>query len=339
MAIKKDFSLKNFNTFGIDIKAKYFFEASNQQSLLDILSLPEYVNEKKLFLGQGSNILFTKDFDGLVIKVNLLGIEKISETDQDILIKVGAGNIWHDFVLYCIEKSYGGLENLSLIPGTVGASPIQNIGAYGVELKDVFHSLEAIEIKTGNKKVFDKIDCKFGYRNSIFKNKLKNKYIITSVTFKLNKNNTINTSYGDIQKKLAEKNKNSYSIKDVSEAVCEIRNSKLPNPKEIGNAGSFFKNPEIDIALFEKIKLKYHDISSYKLPDPNKVKIPAGWLIEKCGWKGKTFDNYGVHKNQALVLVNYGGADGKKIKKLSEKIKKSVLEFFEIELETEVNII
>jgi len=339
MAIKKDFSLKNFNTFGIDIKAKYFFEASNQQSLLDILSLPEYANEKKLFLGQGSNILFTKNFDGLVIKINLIGIEKISETEQDILIKVGAGNIWHDFVLYCIEKSYGGLENLSLIPGTVGASPIQNIGAYGVELKDVFHSLEAIEIKTGNKKVFDKIDCEFGYRNSVFKNKLKNQYIITSVTFKLNKNNTINTSYGDIQKKLAEKTKDSYSIKDVSEAVCEIRKSKLPNPKEIGNAGSFFKNPEIDIAIFEKIKLKYPEITSYKLSDPNKVKVPAGWLIEKCGWKGKTFDNYGVHKNQALVLVNYGGADGNKIKKLSEEIKKSVFEFFEIELETEVNII
>ncbi|MFN8673571.1 MAG: UDP-N-acetylmuramate dehydrogenase [Candidatus Sericytochromatia bacterium] len=339
LELKKNFSLKEYNTFSIDVKAKYFYEVNNETDLVNIFNLEELKEEKKLFLGEGSNILFTKDFDGLVLKINLKGLEKVKEDNEYVFIKAGAGNIWHDFVLYCIDNNWAGIENLSLIPGTVGASPIQNIGAYGVEIKDIFDSLEAIEIDTGKKMIFEKKECHFGYRNSVFKNELKNKFVITSVIYKLKKNNyELKVSYGDVNKKLQDLGKENFTIKDVSNVITEIRQSKLPNPKEIGNAGSFFKNPEIDLELFEKIKKDYPEIPFYKTDDINKMKIPAGWLIEKCGWKGKTFENYGVHKNQALVLVNYGNAKGEKIKILSEKIKKSVLEKFLVELETEVNI-
>lgn len=339
MSIHTNYSLKNLNTFGIDAKANFFVNIKTEDDLKNLLALDEYKKEKKLILGSGSNILFTKDFDGLIIKLENKVISLEKEDNEFVYIKADAGVIWHDFVDFCLINNYGGVENLSLIPGTVGASPVQNIGAYGVELKDVFDSLSAINIETQEKKIFYKDDCNFNYRSSIFKNKLKNQYIITSVTFKLSKNPQINTSYGDINKFLQETGKKEFTIKDVSQAVCSIRASKLPDPKLIGNAGSFFKNPEIDFSLFEKIKQTFPLIPFYKVLDPQKVKIPAGWLIEQCGWKGKTFDNYGVHKNQALVLVNYGNAVGNDIYLLSEEIKKSIFDKFNINLETEVNII
>lgn len=339
MTVNKDYSLKNLNAFGIEAKASFFATIKTEDDLKKLLALAEYKNEKKFILGYGSNILFTKDFDGLMIKLENKAISLESEDADFVYIKADAGVIWHDFVSFCIDANYGGVENLSLIPGTVGASPVQNIGAYGVELKDVFHSLSAINIDSTETTVFYKDDCKFGYRNSIFKNELKNQYIITSVTFKLSKKPNLNTSYGDINKFLHETEKKDFTIKDISHAVCSIRSSKLPDPKLIGNAGSFFKNPEIDFSLFKKIKESFPDIPSYKVADLEKIKIPAGWLIEKCGWKGKTFTNYGVHKNQALVLVNYGNANGIDIYKLSEEIKASVFDNFNIKLETEVNII
>ncbi len=337
--VKKDFSLKNYNTFGIDIKTKYFVEVSTVEQLKEILTDPFYSLLQKFILGGGSNILFTCDFDGLVIKINIRGIEIISDNfDNWVLIKVGAGVIWHDLVLFCIEKGFAGIENLSLIPGTVGAAPMQNIGAYGVEIRDVFESLEALDTETLEIKTFSNKECQFGYRNSIFKNQAKGKYIITRVILKLNKEPKFNISYGAIKETLEIMKITELSIKEISNAVCLIRRSKLPDPNEIGNAGSFFKNPEIDQAFFEQVKIKFPDIISYKTT-PGKIKVPAGWLIEKCGWKGKVVGNTGVHQNQALVLVNYGMAYGDEIKALALEIQKSVFEKFGIELETEVNII
>jgi UDP-N-acetylmuramate dehydrogenase len=338
MKIKENVSLKHLNTFSIDSIARYFVEISNIQDLKDILSDNKFVNLPKLILGGGSNLLFTSNFDGLVIKNNILGITKTNEDSDFVYLNVGAGENWHNFVLYCIDNNYSGVENLSLIPGTVGAAPMQNIGAYGVEIKDIFHSLKSIDINSMELKEFNKDECKFGYRESIFKKEYKNKFVIVSVTFKLNKNHCINTSYGDIKKTLDEIGICEPTIKDISLAVCKIRNNKLPDPKLIGNAGSFFKNPEISPNLFYKLKENYPEIPSYKTLTEN-IKIPAGWLIEKCGWKGKTFDNYGVHKNQALVLVNYGNANGKEINNLADNIQKSVFDLFNITLEKEVNII
>ncbi|MFN8577565.1 MAG: UDP-N-acetylmuramate dehydrogenase [Candidatus Sericytochromatia bacterium] len=338
MEIKENFSLKSLNTFSLDVLARYFIEIDNIDSLKKILKDERFLNSKKLILGGGSNLLFTKDFDGLVIKNNILGIEKINEDSEYIYLEVGAGENWHNFVLYCLDNNYSGIENLSLIPGTVGASPMQNIGAYGVEIKDIFYSLKALELQTLTVKEFNKEECKFAYRESVFKKELKDKYIIASVTFKLNKRESINTSYGDIKNTLLEMGIDNPNIKDVSNAVCKIRSSKLPDPKLIGNAGSFFKNPEISPEFFNEIKEKYPEIPSYKT-HTEKVKIPAGWLIEKAGWKGKTFDTYGVHKNQALVLVNYGNANGNDINKLADDIKNDVFNKFNIILEKEVNII
>lgn len=338
MEIKENFSLKSLNTFSLDVLARYFIEIDNIDSLKKILKDERFLNSKKLILGGGSNLLFTKDFDGLVIKNNILGIEKINEDSEYIYLEVGAGENWHNFVLYCLDNNYSGIENLSLIPGTVGASPMQNIGAYGVEIKDIFYSLKALELQTLTVKEFNKEECKFAYRESVFKKELKDKYIIVSVTFKLNKRESINTSYGDIKNTLLEMGIDNPNIKDVSNAVCKIRSSKLPDPKLIGNAGSFFKNPEISPEFFNEIKEKYPEIPSYKT-HTEKVKIPAGWLIEKAGWKGKTFDTYGVHKNQALVLVNYGNANGNDINKLADDIKNDVFNKFNIILEKEVNII
>ncbi len=336
--VKEDFSLKEYNTFGISIKAKYFVEIDTLNQLKEIFKSEKFKNTNILLLGGGSNILFTKDFDGLVVKNNILGIEKISENEDTILIKSGSGENWHKFVLYCLDNNFSGIENLSLIPGTVGATPLQNIGAYGVEIKDVFHSLSAFEIATGEIKTFFNDDCHFGYRESIFKKELKNKYIIISVTFKLSKSPKINISYGAITDTLKEMGINNPTIKDVSKAVCYIRTKKLPDPLVIGNAGSFFKNPEITREHFKTLKEKFPDIVSYKTNTDN-LKIPAGWLIEKSGWKGKTFDNYGVHKNQALVLVNYDDAKGEDINRLADQIKESIFNNFGINLEKEVNII
>lgn len=337
MKIEKNISLKNYNTFGINATAKEFISISNEEDLQHILS--EYRTKDVFILSGGSNMLLTKDISTLVIHIGLTGIKEEKQTDDTILITANAGENWHDFVLYCIKNDYGGLENLSLIPGYVGSAPIQNIGAYGVELKDRFVSCEATNIKTSEKVIFSNKDCKFGYRNSIFKNEVKGKYIITKVTFRLStSNHQLNTSYGAIENALKQKQITNPSIKDVSEAVIRIRQSKLPDPKEIGNSGSFFKNPVISKSSFDKLQSVFPDIPHYQVGD-NQVKVPAGWLIEQCGFKGKRWGDAGVHKNQALVLVNYDNASGKEILDLSKKIQKEVKKLFSIHLETEVNII
>ncbi|UOB16992.1 UDP-N-acetylmuramate dehydrogenase [Abyssalbus ytuae] len=335
--IKHNISLKNYNTFGIDIKAKNFISVNTVNDLEEVLKLQQY--PEKFVLGGGSNVLLTKNVDALVIHINIKGIELISETNTHVLIKAKAGENWHEFVLWTLKQNYGGLENLSLIPGNVGTAPIQNIGAYGVELKDSFHECDVINIKTQDKHKFSLKECHFGYRDSIFKNKERGKYIITSVTFKLTKNNHhFNTSYGAIQERLNELGITNPTLKDISNAVISIRKSKLPDPKEIGNSGSFFKNPVISKNVFKDIVNQFPNAPHYILND-SEIKLPAGWLIEQCGYKGKRYGDAGVHEKQALVLVNYGNATGKEIIELAEKIQKSVKEKFNIHIEPEVNII
>lgn len=333
--IQTNKNLKEYNTFGISVKAEMFAVFSSIEELKQILS---FRNDKKLLvLGGGSNLLLTKDFDGLVIKNEIKRFEVIEESASEVIVESGAGENWHEFVLNCIDKGFGGIENLSLIPGSVGASPMQNIGAYGVEIKDVFESLSAFHIASGEIHYFDKTKCEFGYRESIFKNKVKGEYIILSVTFRLTKNPTINSSYGAINEQLKVMGIQAPTIKELSAAVIAIRQSKLPDPKIIGNAGSFFKNPTVDNVLLEKIQENYPDIPNY--PAENGRKLAAGWLIEKAGWKGRTFDNYGVHKLQALVLVNYGNCTGQEIFDLSSQIIQDVFEKFGVLLEREVNIL
>lgn len=338
MKIEENISLKNFNTFGIDVKAKYFCRIKNENELNDLLKDNIFKNYSYFVLGGGSNILFTKNFEGLVVKIENESIYKIDEDENSVIIKASAGVVWETLVQYTLDNNYGGIENLTLIPGTVGAAPIQNIGAYGQELRDTFHSLDGIEIDSHQKRTYLKSECNFGYRYSIFKQELKNKFIITSVTLKLNKNPEVNTSYGAIKSELERNGITIPSIKDVAEVIRGIRRSKLPDPSEIGNAGSFFKNPEVNNETFVKIKEKFPDVVSFPVDDRS-LKIPAAWLIEKCGWKGKSFGNFGVHKNQALILVNFGGASGGEIYELSQKIKESVVKEFGITLQEEVNII
>ena len=338
MTIQENVSLKPFNTFGIDAKARYFLEVKNKKEIIEALYEKKFSFNKRLILGGGSNLLFTKDFDGVVIKVNIKGIKKIKENDDFVWIKAGSGENWHDLVLFAIENKLGGIENLSLIPGSVGAAPLQNIGAYGVELKDTIHEVKALNIPNSEIHVFDKYDCRFGYRDSIFKNEAKDKYVILSITLKLSKKPTYHVEYGAIKDTLAQNNITELSVKAISDAVISIRQSKLPNPKEIGNAGSFFKNPEINIKLFNIIKAENPDIPSYPINE-QLVKVPAGWLIEKAGWKGFRKGEIGVHAKQALVLVNYGNGTGLEIKNLSEKIQKSILEKFGVKLEAEVNFV
>jgi UDP-N-acetylmuramate dehydrogenase len=338
MNIRKNFSLKQLNTFGIEARAAFFVEVASEEELRQVLLHEEYTSLPRLILGGGSNLLFTKDFDGLVIKINLQGITVIEEGEHSMLIKAGAGVVWHEFVLYTIEKGLAGVENMSLIPGTVGAAPMQNIGAYGAEIKDVFESLEAMSVKDGTIRTFDGPACNFGYRESVFKKEAKNQYIITSVTFRLQKTPVYNTSYGAIQDTLAQMGVKELSLKAVSDAVVQIRKSKLPDPAEIGNAGSFFKNPEISSEHYYKLKTQYPEMPGYAVASGN-VKVPAGWLIEKCGWKGKRTGEVGVHTNQALVLVNYGNGKGNDIVALSEQIQAAVKQSFNIELSPEVNFI
>jgi len=333
--IQTNKNLKEYNTFGISVKAEMFAVFSSIEELKQILSFRN--NKKLLVLGGGSNLLLTKDFDGLVIKNEIKRFEVIEETVSEVIVESGAGENWHEFVLNCIDKGFGGVENLSLIPGSVGASPMQNIGAYGVEIKDVFESLSAYHIASGEIHYFDKTKCEFGYRESIFKNKVKGEYIILTVTFRLTKNPTINSSYGAINEQLKVMGIENPTIQELSAAVIAIRQSKLPDPKIIGNAGSFFKNPTVEIALLEQIQKNYPDIPNY--PAVNGKKLAAGWLIEKAGWKGRTFDNYGVHKLQALVLVNYGNCTGQEIFDLSSQIIQDVFEKFGVLLEREVNIL
>lgn len=338
MIVQKDVQLKPFNTFGIEATTKYFVEVSSIEQLQEILQNPDYQSTERLILGGGSNVLLTKDFEGLVIKIAIKGFEVVQENEENIWIKAGAGVVWHDLVMHCVNKNYAGMENLSLIPGTVGAAPMQNIGAYGIEIKEVFEELQALEIATGEIKVFDKATCNFGYRESIFKHEAKGKYIILNVTFKLNKKPSFHVEYGAIKDTLAEMGVSEMSIKAISDAVIHIRQSKLPNPAEIGNAGSFFKNPEIPKTQFEVLKAQFPTIPSYPVSDTT-TKVPAGWLIEQAGWKGQRFGNVGVHAKQALVLVNYGIGKGEEIKDLSQKIQASVNEKFGIQLSAEVNFI
>ena len=335
--IQENISLKSFNTFAIDVKAKYFVEIFTEADLVEFLSSGLLKTHEMLILGGGSNVLFTKDFPGLVVKISIPGISKYRD-GSGVIVEAGAGVVWNNLVQYCVQHNLAGVENLSLIPGTVGASPIQNIGAYGVELKDVFYSCTAFEIASGQKKVFTYEECKFGYRDSVFKRELKGKYILISVSFKLNEQAVLNTTYGAIQTELAKRNITSPTIADVSKVVAHIRVSKLPDPSTIGNAGSFFKNPVIERSKLEEIQKSFPEVVNY--PVGNECfKLAAGWLIESCGFKGLVDGETGTWKNQALVLVNHGQATGQEVYSFSEKIINVVCQKFGIMLEREVNIL
>ncbi len=342
MQLLKDVSLQSYNTFGIDVHAQHWVSISTTEALQTLLSDPTHQSMPKLILGGGSNMLFTGNFAGLVIKMNIRGIAVTQEDDEYVQIEVGAGVGWHELVLYCIDAGYGGVENMSLIPGTVGAAPMQNIGAYGVEIKDVFVSLTAVEVETGALRKFTHEECEFGYRSSVFKHALKGKYIIVSVVLRLSKHPAVNTSYGAIEETLSRTLPGfpevSPTIRDVSNAVISIRQSKLPDPEQIGNAGSFFKNPVIPQAQYDTLHQQYENMPGYPVSE-GAVKVPAGWLIEQCGWKGHRTGNIGVHDKQALVLVNHGGGQGEAIKALAYQIKDSVMDKFGISIEPEVNVI
>lgn len=337
MIIYDHFSLKNYNTFGIDATARHFVEVTTIEELQDILNNKEY--PRKILIGGGSNMLLTDYIDALFIHVNLKGKQLLSQDNDTAIVKVMAGENWHDMVMWTLENDFGGLENMSLIPGNTGTAPIQNIGAYGVELKDCFVSCEAVRIEDLQLVTLSKEECKFGYRDSYFKNEGKDKFVITSVTFSFTKNNhKINSGYGAIKNQLEKENILNPTIKDISNAVIAIRQSKLPDPKELGNSGSFFKNPIVNKEIFNEFNLKYPEAPFYKVSD-ELYKIPAGWLIEQCGFKGKRFGDAGVHKNQALVLVNYDNATGKDILDLAAKIITEVKSKFNIEISPEVNLI
>ena len=344
MQIQKNISLKSYNTFGIDVKAKEFVALNSIEELKQLLQ-----QQSDFFvLGGGSNLLLTQDIDKLVAHIAFKGIEIVENKDNSVIVKVAAGENWHQFVLWCIANDFGGIENMSLIPGNVGTAPIQNIGAYGVELKDNCVSVEALEIKTGKAKFFTNAECTFGYRNSVFKNELKGKFIITNVYFQLSKNkHKLNSTYGAIQSELEKKGIKQPTIKNISDAVIAIRQSKLPDPKDLGNSGSFFKNPVIKEDAFRKLQKDHPEVPFYEVKGEQNLnlksnaiyKVPAGWLVEQCGFKGKRIGNTGSHKNQALVLVNYGNATGKEVFELSKLIQKTVFETFGIAIEAEVNII
>lgn len=336
MQIQENISLKPYNSFAIDVKARSFASFSDIEELTELVTPASKLGT--LILGGGSNILFTQDFNGLVLKNEIKGIVKIKEDDEFVYIQAGAGENWHQFVLYCIENEWAGVENLSLIPGCVGASPMQNIGAYGVEIKDVFHELKAFHRKEKTNYTFDLNACGFGYRESVFKRKYKDEFVITNVTFRLRKQPVFNTSYGAIEQELERMEVKELSIKAIADAVINIRSSKLPNPKEIGNAGSFFKNPEVSKEQFSILQNEFPSIVGYGLSNGN-MKLAAGWLIEQCGWKGYRKGDAGCHAMQALVLVNYGNATGEEIYNLSEEILQSVREKFGVMLEREVNIV
>lgn len=338
MKILENFSLKNYNTFHVDAKSNYFCEIVSANELQELFSQQIFIKNKRLILGGGSNILFTSDFNGLVIKNSIPGIEEIQEDKEHVYVKAGAGVIWDDLVTYCVNKNFGGIENLSLIPGTVGAAPIQNIGAYGAELKDVFYSLEGVFLKENYIKEFSKKECYFGYRDSIFKSEYKDKFVITAVTLKLLKNPKINIEYSALREVVKNYKKEELTIGKISQIVKDIRNSKLADPAKFGNAGSFFKNPEIDKETLSRLESEFEDLISFKI-DEDSFKIPAGWMIEKCGLKGFKNGNVGTYDNQALVIINYNNASGKEIYNFSEFVKEKVFAKFKIELEREVNII
>ena len=342
MKIQEDISLKGYNTFGINVSAKYFAEFDSVTELNELLELKSLATVdhplSTFLLGGGSNILFTKDFDGLVLKNNIRGIKTVHEDPHHVHVQVGAGENWHGFVQHCIKNNLAGVENLSLIPGNVGASPMQNIGAYGAEIKNVFHSLEALNLSNKKLVTFSLNDCEFGYRDSVFKKKYKDEFVITSVTYRLDKVPVFNTSYGVIEQELEKMGIKQLSIKAISDAVIKIRSSKLPDPAVIGNAGSFFKNPHVPAGEFNKLNERFPKIIGY-VQDNGDYKLAAGWMIEYCGWKGFRRGDAGCHTWQSLVLVNYGNATGKEVYDLSEEILQSVKERFGVELEREVNIV
>jgi UDP-N-acetylmuramate dehydrogenase len=334
--IHKNISLKKFNSFGLDVKAKYYIKLSDQQQVIDFIK-SDLSNIRPIFvIGEGSNVLFSKDFNGLLVHPKISGIKKTEETKEHVKLRVGAGENWDEFVNSCVQNNYGGIENLSLIPGSVGACPIQNIEAYGVEVREVIESVEAVEIETADVKIFSNEECKFYYRNSIFKQQLKNKYIITHVNFRFEKKYRIRTSYGDIEKELNKFPET--NIQNIRKVIINIRNSKLPDPKELGNAGSFFLNPVVKTEEANSLKQYYPRMPFFMVSD-DKVKLSAAWLIEQSNWKGKRVGDAGTYKKQPLVIVNYGNASGKDILNIANKIRKAVKNNFAIDLEMEVNVV
>ncbi|NLC55936.1 MAG: UDP-N-acetylmuramate dehydrogenase [Armatimonadetes bacterium] len=334
MEVARGYSLRQHNTFGVDAQAAFFARVQTPAELAALLEDPELRGAPRLVLGGGSNILFTRDFDGLVIENAIEGIRVLAREGDTAVVEAGAGVVWHDLVLFCVEHDLGGLENLALIPGRVGASPIQNVGAYGVEIKDVFESLEAMEIATGRVRTFRLEECRFGYRNSVFKQEAKGRYIILAVRFRLTtREHRLNLGYAA----LASLRPTPTTIRDVCEAVIAIRRSKLPDPAELGNAGSFFKNPEVSLEQYAALKAAHPGLVAY--PSEGGMKLAAGWLIEQCGWKGKRVGNVGAHARQALVIVNYGGATGAEILDFARQVQASVAARFGVALQTEVNII
>lgn len=338
MKIEENISLKKYNTFGVDVNARYFVELKDDLEIKELLNSQDFVKEKKLFLGGGSNILFTKDYNGLVAKVSTKGYGIIKDEGNDVLVECASGEKWNDFVTYCVEKDLYGVENLSLIPGTVGAAPIQNIGAYGSEVKDVVESLEGIMIESGESKTFDKSECKFDYRDSIFKKDLKDKFLITKVIFRLHRHGKFNLNYRAFQSYLKPGEQNKITLREVSELVKRIRRDKLPNPKKYGNAGSFFKNPVVDKEKIDELQKRFDDLVHFKVNE-EQYKIAAGWLVEKCGYRGKNVGKVGTFKKQALVIINFGDATGNEIKIFSKQIQEAVHKKFGVELIPEVNII
>jgi UDP-N-acetylmuramate dehydrogenase len=338
MNILENISLESFNTFGIDVTSRYFSAFNSVEELAELFEAKQLLEAKhRIILGGGSNILFSRDIDGIVLHNVIPGIEKVEESDDFVMLRVGAGVNWHAFVLHCVENGWAGVENLSLIPGCVGASPMQNIGAYGVEVKEVIEKVEAWDFHAKKMVSFSNADCMFGYRESVFKRALKDQFVILYVTFRLSKTPKFRIEYGAIQQELEKMGIVSLSIKAVSEAVMRIRRSKLPDPTVIGNAGSFFKNPSVSSSQFENLKKEFPEIVAYPNADGS-FKLAAGWLIEQCGWKGYRKGDAGCHEKQALVLVNYGTATGKEIYALSELIVNSVKSHFQVSLEREVNI-
>lgn len=337
MNIRKSVSLREFNTFGMDKSASHLVQVATPEQVVEALEYAKKKNLPVFVLGGGSNILLTRDLDALVIKMEIKGLDVLKETNDHIWVRVGAGEIWNDFVEKAISSNWAGIENLSLIPGTVGASPMQNIGAYGVEIEEVFDHLEAIDRKTGETVIFDHAQCEFGYRESVFKHRIKDLYIITHVVYKLNKQPTFRLDYGAVRETLSEISNGDLSLSNVSKAIVQIRQSKLPDPAVVGNAGSFFKNPTIDLHQFEQLRELYPEMPGYTVE--NGVKVPAAWLLENAGWKGKTFGEIGVHPKQPLVLVNYGNGEGLAIRDLSIRIQEDIKEKFGILLQHEVNIL
>jgi len=332
------YGLKKYNTFGVDVETRFFVSIDNIDTLRSLILSKQLEEQEVCIIGEGSNTIFKTNFEGWVLKNDLKGIRVLQEDDEHVWVEAQAGENWHEFVNHCVENNWGGVENLSLIPGSVGAAPVQNIGAYGVELKDVFESLIAVNMRSGRVERFSLNACRFGYRDSIFKNRLKGRYFIVSISLKLTKkNHNFNLSYGQVKEKMEQMGKD-VNLKNISDTVCFIRRSKLPDPAVIGNCGSFFKNAIITTTKFEKIQKRFPEIPSYPVSD-KKVKIPSAWLIEQCGWKGRRFGNIGVYDKHSLILVNHGGGTGREVAWLSEKIIESVYDKFSIEIEREVNII